>query len=116
MLSLHGVERDEWKWLKRELKPEYTLPTDVAAYLAGIGDIVDPEGRVFELDVPYILSDDELNGVRGFFGRIDADTHVLYETIPSPGVVSLLVCEDVRITNVGGANEWDPSSCHSSTR
>ncbi|XP_046625863.1 uncharacterized protein LOC124307812 [Neodiprion virginianus] len=58
-------------------------------YLQGIGDIRYASGREFHLQLQATLTDHRVNGMVGSYGIIDANTHILYETIPAP-IISVL--------------------------
>lgn len=47
-----------------------------------------------------------INGIRGYFGRVNVDTHLHYENRPAPGVIAQRICKDLRYTEEGD-REWN---------
>lgn len=66
----------------------------------------DPSARDFQLARQGRLTDLEINGVRGFYGRVDLNTHIIYETLPSPGIAVLKMQADMRYDRLDDVN-WD---------
>lgn len=73
---------------------------EIAAYLNGLGDVVDQDGARAKLSVQGRLMEARYFGAQGSFGRVTAGTHYVYETIPSPLVALLRIRADIDYTDV----------------
>lgn len=65
---------------------ELAVPKDIADYLSGIGDVTDFVGVPWTLKLGVALDTNPVNGLTGHYGKVDASTHIHYETVPSPFV------------------------------
>lgn len=89
---------------KSQLPTEKAIPRAIAVYLSALGPVTDPNGRKWHINVPNI-SEEEHNGIPGFFGLVNGDTHHLYGSTPSPGVAVYSVLYE--IANPQGVVNWD---------
>lgn len=78
------------------LSIDLPVPEDVNLYLQGIGDIKDPSSRQFHSALQAVLTPLEINGAAGFYGRVSDVNHIIYETVPSPGVALLKIRADMQ--------------------
>lgn len=62
------------------------VPEDIADYLSGVGEVSDYARVPRTLSIGVMLDDTLINGLSGHYGRVDAATHIHYETIPFPFV------------------------------
>lgn len=76
------------------LNIDLPVPSDVGLFLCGIGDLKDPNDRQFYLAIQGAFTNAEVRGVRGFYGRGNEHSNVIYETLPSPGVCLLKIQAD----------------------
>lgn len=75
------------------------VPQDIATYLAGIGDLVDSNSREFRLHVQGVLDEIlQVAGAQGSYGIVGDDTHIVYESLPSPLVSLLKIRADLEYT------------------
>lgn len=86
---------------------DFPCSTEIAAYLNGLGDIIDQDGARARLMMQGRLLATLFYGAAGAFGRVTAATHVAYETLPSPLVALLRIRADLAFTEAGGDVEWD---------
>lgn len=77
-------------------KAKWVIPRLFADYLNCIGNFKDSTGMVDEHMETIKPSNIEYNGVKGYFGRVTANTHYHYENRPAPGVIAQRICEDLR--------------------
>lgn len=78
------------------LNIDLVVPQDVNLYLSGMGDLHDPSGREFHLAIQTPrFSNIEIDGAEGFYGVINDGNHVIYETLPSPGIALLKIGADI---------------------
>lgn len=78
------------------------VPDELTRYLEGIGNIKDPSGRQSYLTLDGEISGATLFGIRGHYGTVDEQTHVTYETQPSPFIFAYRMCyEYCRFLSVG---------------
>jgi hypothetical protein len=95
----HGYASIEEQNLVRYIStPQYPVHEPIKAYLRGIGDFEDPTGTKHQFKELRLPSDVEHDGVTGFFGRVSAETHFLYRSLPAPGVVVYRILQDLRYT------------------
>ena len=78
----------------------------------GVGDISDSNAREFELELQAELNQiDEWFGAQGSFGIMNVDSHIMYETIPSPLICLLKIQADLqytaRLRNPAMPQEWE---------
>lgn len=99
VVSDRGELVDEYVRLSHSVTDDFAIPSDINFFLSGVGDVIDQDGRMNKLALNAQPSSTVAGGVYGFFGRLDARTHLQYETIPSPGVALLRVINDLRLTN-----------------
>lgn len=64
----------------------------------GIGDILDPAGNMYHMVPIRQLSRTEIDGMLGHYDRVDARTHIAYETIPAPYVAIKRIAMDMMYT------------------
>ena len=110
VLASRGSHTIEELRLHQVLPESTPLPIDVATYLNGVGDLTDESGRRFHLDLHSDLTDLEIGGVKGTFNRVDVNTHLAYETMPSPMIAILKIIADMRRTalpQADGPVQWD---------
>lgn len=94
--GIHLLERQE---LEARFFQDTPIPEDIQLYLSGIGDIVDSNARQFELALQVVPEiEPVIGGAQGSFGPVNVDTHILYETIPSPLVTLLKIRADLEYT------------------
>jgi hypothetical protein len=103
-----GLATEDERNLKRYLASSfYPLHEPINAFLRGIGDFEDPSGTEHKFRLLRLPGRNEYNGIAGYFGRVDEDTHYLYETLPSPGVSIQRVVSDLMYTNGQQPRIWD---------
>lgn len=101
---------EEYEELTTVLKFKMPVPDDIYYYLAGIGDLVDPSAREFQLGNIPDLADITIGGVPGSFGIINENSHIFYETTPSPFVAFWNMIADMNRTVLPAAEgpvDWD---------
>jgi len=86
---------------------ETAVPDDVQCYLDGIGNVTDNEGETWQFQAKSHPTAVVHNHATGSFGQVDADTHILYETMPAPIIPLLNIAADVKMTIIGGPSAWD---------
>jgi hypothetical protein len=74
---------------------EYPVHETINSYLRGIGDFENLSGTKHQFRLLQLPGINEYEGVSGFFGRVGANTHYLYESLPAPGVVALRLLRDL---------------------
>lgn len=79
------------------------IPKAIAVYLSAIGPVRDPNSRKWHVSVPEI-NENAVNGIAGFFGLVDGDTHHIYGSTPSPGVAAYSVLYEA--ANPPGVEMW----------
>lgn len=98
VLTARGTGVNEYEALRRKLPP-MVIPEEIGYYLDGIGNIIDYNDRRFYLSLQSQLSVVDVLGVPGHYNRVDAQTHICYETLPSPFVAVLRLLYDLALTN-----------------
>lgn len=88
-----------------------TVPEDIADYLSGIGEVSDFTGVPRTLAIGVKLDDTLIHGLSGHYGRVDATTHIHYETVPSPFVALAAIVHEYAYSVAPRSNlpaaEWD---------
>jgi hypothetical protein len=104
-----GMANKEKRNLVRYLKSnEYIVHETINSYLRGIGDFEDPSGTKHQFRLMRLPGMQEYEGISGFFGRVGADTHFLYESLPAPGIVALRLLQDLGYTrHIFDYPDWD---------
>ena len=87
---------------------EVSLPTDIQFYLDGLGNITDSESQTWKLEpqshpTNLVVS----GGASGSYGQVNAQTHILYETIPAPIIPLLHIGADLYRTLNYGPLDWE---------
>ncbi|GBM60992.1 hypothetical protein AVEN_264336-1 [Araneus ventricosus] len=83
------------------------IPSLLSEDLTRIDNFKDVTGMVTEHREILFPTDVMFNGIRGYFGRGDEETHVHYENRPTYEVIARRLCEDLRYTgNPEGGREW----------
>lgn len=100
VISRRGPLSLEYQRLENCLNFSMPIPTDIAVYLNGIGEIVDQAGRQFYLQLHSELTDQVVRGLTGSFGRYNANSHLSYETMPAPFVSVWRMVADIRRTQL----------------
>lgn len=105
----HGeaINATEHSLLEATAGGNYVVPSTLQTYLDGIGDLVDKEGNEWKHMVATIPSDIRVAGVQGWFGRVTADSHHLYGSLPCPGVSAYRMVQDITYNTVHTPQEWD---------
>jgi hypothetical protein len=85
---------------------EYPVHEPINLYLQGIGDFEDPSGMEYKFRLQWLPGKDNRNGIAGYFGPVDCDTHQLYESLPAPGV-AMQVVADLQYTTGQGQKIWN---------
>lgn len=99
VLAARGHNTVEHMTIEAKFIQETPIPTDIQLYLQGIGDIVDANARQFELCLQGMPAEEPVVfGAQGSYGIVDHDTHILYETLPSPLLPLLKIQADMRLT------------------
>jgi hypothetical protein len=86
---------------------EYPVHEPINAYLRGLGDFDDPSGTEHKFRLLRLPAVEEFDDIAGFFGRVDHNTHYLYESLPAPGVSALRVLKDLEYTRGAIQANWD---------
>ena len=86
---------------------EYPIHEPISAFLRALGDFEDPSGSEHYFRLMSLPNAQEIDDIAGFFGRVGPDTHYLYESLPSPGVVALRVIKDLEYTRGEGPKDWN---------
>lgn len=76
----------------RSIPAELAVPEELGRYLDSIGNILDLSDREFFLSLRAGLNHDPIHGLAGHYGPVNAETHVLYETMPAPFVAAYRMC------------------------
>lgn len=84
---------------------DFPCSTEIAAYLNGLGDVVDQDGARAKLKVQGRLTQTHYYGAAGSYGRVSDQTHFIYETLPSPLVAMLRMRADIMYTDAHPAPE-----------
>jgi hypothetical protein len=96
------------KVLRRYLSSnEYPVHEPINAYLRGIGNFEDPSGTEHKFRLQRLPGRDDHNGIAGYFGRVNGETHHLYESLPSPGVAAQRAVVDLQYTMNQGPQIWN---------
>lgn len=96
IISARGHKTIEALDINSVLNIDLSVPQDVNLYISGIGDLHDPSGREFHLELQVLQFNNIIvSGARGFYGVVNHNNHIFYETIPSPGVALLKIEADV---------------------
>jgi hypothetical protein len=74
---------------------EYPVRDTINSYLRGIGEFENPSGIKHKFRLLQLPGINVYEGVGGFFGKVGANTHYLYESLPAPGVVALRLLRDL---------------------
>jgi hypothetical protein len=88
-------ERNLIRYLRSE---EYPVHETVNAYLRGIGNFEDPSGTKHQFRLMRLSGTQDYEALSGFFGRVDANTHYLYEGLPAPGILAARLLRDLGYT------------------
>jgi hypothetical protein len=98
-------ERNSVRYLRSE---EYPVNETINPYLRGTDDSEDPSGTNLQFRLLRLPGENVYEGVSGFFGRVGPETHLLYESLPAPGVVALRLLRDLGYTrHVFDHPDWD---------
>lgn len=91
------------------LIPDMPIHFAIAEYLNGIGSIdKDHQGKFAKFIVQGYPIDHVECGAMGSFGRITAENHWIYETLPAPIVSLLKISADLNYTTASGQQyDWD---------
>lgn len=81
---------------------------DLNTYLKGIGNFIDYEGHKSLLTLHATPGYSGYLRTSGAFGRVSAETHLAYETMPAPIVCLIAIQEDMRYTQALAGNP-DPA-------
>lgn len=82
---------------------EYPVPAAIDSYLRSIGDFKDGSNALYHMDTTTYTPTRN-----GDFGRIDEENHFLYESFPTPRIVTRRIVEDYLYTQDPGRNRiWD---------
>lgn len=90
---------DENNLIRLLKSEEYPVHEPINAYRRGIGDFEDTSGTYHHFSIRQVPQAAEHEGITGFYGRVDENSHVLYECYPSPGVAALRIVKDYLYTN-----------------
>jgi hypothetical protein len=83
------------------------LPAEVILWIEGLGNVTDPAGETWHLQMPTLPSSQSLNGFRGTFGLMSAQSVPAYATLPAPYLCARAVAECVWANQPGNApGEW----------
>lgn len=94
-----GLATEDEHNLRRYISSrEYPVHEPINAYLRGIGDFEDPSGTEHKFRLMRLPGREEFQGVAGYFGHVNAETHYLYESLPAPGVAAQRVIADLQYT------------------
>lgn len=94
-----------------ELIGKWEIPDEIGLYLDGIGDFTDVDGRITQLELQAALGSTTIDDLTGHFGRVAAETHYMYETLPAPSVIIQRIGQDVLKTVTGSTvTAWDLSA------
>lgn len=104
-----GMANEDERRIVRYLQSsEYIVHEPINIYLRGIGDFDDPSGTQHRFELLRLPGNQRHEGVPGFFGRVSANTHYLYESLPSPGVAAKRLQQDYAFTLNPALNPvWD---------
>ena len=77
---------------------DYPVYEPVNAFLRGLGDFEDPSGTYHHFSIRQIPTPQAFAGFSGYYGRIDRNTHAIYECYPAPGIAAQRIIEDYLYT------------------
>jgi hypothetical protein len=98
---------DEINLIRYLSSEAYPVHEPISLYLSGIGDFEDPSGTEYKFRLLRLPGRMEFENFNGFFGRVDATTHYLYESLPAPGVSAYRILKDLEYTRDRGDTLWD---------
>lgn len=101
------ITEDERNLISYLSSREYPIHEPVNAYLRALGDFEDPSGTEHYFRLMRLPGIEEIEDIAGFFGRVTANTHHLYESLPAPGVSALRVLKDLEYTRNEGPQDWN---------
>lgn len=107
VISARGEFSFEYDRLSRYLNFDTPLPEDICVYLNGVGNCIDFSSSHYEFTIPYHFEAIEVQGIRGTFGRVSAETAIQYETEPSLYVFIKRILADLSYTLSNGPHDWD---------
>lgn len=106
-----NVTSDEKDISDKVIKMNFQPPVAVTKYLDGVGSTSMPSGRKVRLDrrpIEYEAGNDPIGDIPGYFERVNADTHYLYNSLPCLGVYFQRIREDILKTNDNNRNpNWN---------
>jgi hypothetical protein len=98
---------DEKNLISYLASKEYPVHEPINAYLRALGDFDDPSGTEHKFRLLRLPAVEEFDDIAGFFGRVDHNTHYLYESLPALGVSALRVLKDLEYTRGAIQANWD---------
>lgn len=113
VIRQHGgkATEDENNLVRYLQSVEYSVHEPINCYLRGIGNFIDTSGTMHRFSIRQLPQPTQYEGITGFFGRVDQNTHTLYECYPSPGVVATRIVEDYLYSNDRNRNPiWNISA------
>ncbi|KAK0086663.1 hypothetical protein PV325_002791 [Microctonus aethiopoides] len=93
---------DERELLHYVNNGQYPIHETIKTYFRGLGDFEDPSGSKRKFVCLKIPDVEKYDGITGFFGKVDADTHFLYEGYPAPGVTAQRILSDYLYSRLVG--------------
>lgn len=88
----------EYTVIRDTVSEDLPIPADIGAYLNGVGNVRDHEDNQTWLKLQADMSSLKSKGSPGFYGKISANNHWKYETLPAPGMFVLRVLADIEYT------------------
>lgn len=82
----HSTEHRELRDFLYMRITELAVPDEINDYLLGIGDVTDYNGVPWTLKLGVALDTTQIIGLTSHYGKVSAENHIYYETIPSPFV------------------------------
>lgn len=98
---LSDTNRDLNDWnvsLKQILPHELALPPAMRVYLSCLGKVLDSSGREWMLDIP-LYSAKRIASIKGWFGEVNEENFITYQTSLSPAVCLMRVAYDYAKTS-----------------
>ncbi|CAG5000804.1 unnamed protein product [Parnassius apollo] len=92
---------DEDSFANQVLSGNHALPGQIDAYISGFGHVGDTASLHYRLAIPAWPNQ------QGHFGRISANTHLMYMSMPCPRLCVQRIQADLHITATPGNRDWD---------